>query len=217
MPASSTASAKAASASVVERVSQGHGGRHQGHVHAACCARQARRRSDSQGPHGCWKHSEPFPSRRGECSTERKYDGFRCLAFRYGDKIGPQSKKQNSLNRFRIEQRARPCRGWVPEPDPFLSRTRHVRRRGSGSRAPQLFQGEQPKRLCKPRTFSKATAGSSGGETNRCPRATLSGRSGGTRQGYRSGSAPSMEWQNKGETAGTLAAGYCRAPAAATV
>ena len=31
---------------------------------------------------------------------EPKYDGFRCLAFRDGDKIELQSKKQKSLNRF---------------------------------------------------------------------------------------------------------------------
>ena len=31
---------------------------------------------------------------------EPKYDGFRCLAFRDGDKIDLQSKKQKSLNRF---------------------------------------------------------------------------------------------------------------------
>ena len=31
---------------------------------------------------------------------EPKYDGFRCLAFRDGDKIDLQSKKQRSLNRF---------------------------------------------------------------------------------------------------------------------
>ena len=31
---------------------------------------------------------------------EPKYDGFRCLAFRDGDDIQLQSKKQKSLNRF---------------------------------------------------------------------------------------------------------------------
>ena len=31
---------------------------------------------------------------------EPKYDGFRCLAFRDGDNIDLQSKKQKSLNRF---------------------------------------------------------------------------------------------------------------------
>ena len=31
---------------------------------------------------------------------EPKYDGFRCLAFRDGDKVDLQSKKQKSLNRF---------------------------------------------------------------------------------------------------------------------
>ena len=31
---------------------------------------------------------------------EPKYDGFRCLAFRDGDKVDLQSKNQKSLNRF---------------------------------------------------------------------------------------------------------------------
>ena len=37
---------------------------------------------------------------KGKWLYEPKYDGFRCLAFRSGDKVDLQSKKQKSLNRF---------------------------------------------------------------------------------------------------------------------
>ena len=37
---------------------------------------------------------------KGNWLYEPKYDGFRCLAFRNGDKVDLQSKKQKSLNRF---------------------------------------------------------------------------------------------------------------------
>ncbi len=39
---------------------------------------------------------------------EPKYDGFRCLAFRDGDRVDLQSKKQKSLNRFFPEARPVP-------------------------------------------------------------------------------------------------------------
>jgi ATP-dependent DNA ligase len=42
---------------------------------------------------------EELPRGRGWL-YEPKYDGFRCLAFRDGDKVDLQSKKQKSLNRF---------------------------------------------------------------------------------------------------------------------
>ena len=47
---------------------------------------------------------------------EPKYDGFRCLAFRDGDRVDLQSKKQKSLNRFFPEARpvARLVQFWVP-------------------------------------------------------------------------------------------------------
>ena len=38
--------------------------------------------------------------RGGNWLYEPKYDGFRCIAFRDGDKVDLQSKKQKSLNRF---------------------------------------------------------------------------------------------------------------------
>jgi ATP-dependent DNA ligase len=37
---------------------------------------------------------------KGNWLYEPKYDGFRCLAYRSGDKVDLQSKKQKSLNRF---------------------------------------------------------------------------------------------------------------------
>jgi ATP-dependent DNA ligase len=37
---------------------------------------------------------------KGNWLYEPKYDGFRCLAFRNGDRVDLQSKKQKSLNRF---------------------------------------------------------------------------------------------------------------------
>ena len=40
---------------------------------------------------------EPVDLPRG---IRAKYDGFRCVAFRDGDKIDLQSKKQKSLNSF---------------------------------------------------------------------------------------------------------------------
>ena len=42
---------------------------------------------------------EELPLGRGWL-YEPKYDGFRCLAFRDGDDVELQSKKQKSLNRF---------------------------------------------------------------------------------------------------------------------
>jgi ATP-dependent DNA ligase len=42
---------------------------------------------------------EELPLSRGWL-YEPKYDGFRCLAFRDGDQVELQSKKQKSLNRF---------------------------------------------------------------------------------------------------------------------
>ena len=42
---------------------------------------------------------DQLPPARAGC-IEPKYDGFRCLAFRDGDRVELQSKKQKSLNRF---------------------------------------------------------------------------------------------------------------------
>ena len=58
---------------------------------------------------------------------EPKYDGFRCLAFRDGDKFELQSKKQKSLNRFFPEVAAGLAR---------LKAERFVARRRAGDSGP---------------------------------------------------------------------------------
>ena len=108
MPASSAALANAASASVLGRVfarTLRPGIRL--HARVVCCARQASRRSDNQAPHVCWRHSEQFPSRQGECGTNKStllHARLASLSRSVPSHCRLLFRPSNDLRRFKQEQ-----------------------------------------------------------------------------------------------------------------